>query len=232
MKTLAFVLAAVLFGGSLAAQAKDPVPFTDATEVNLLLLLPPPPGNDSAVSKAELDELVGIQKSRDKAQSDLAVADDAKTVWRFADVVGNPSFTREKLPLFTAFFDRVVVTASAVVDPAKDLWKRPRPYVADSRIEPLLKKISSASYPSGHSTAGTVMGIILANMLPELRSAIMGRAAEFAHNRMVAGMHYATDIEAGKRAGTAIVAVIQTKPEFQKEFEAAKAELRAVMGYK
>jgi acid phosphatase (class A) len=232
MKKLAFVLAAVLFGGALFAQAKDPVPFTDNTEVNLLLLLPPPPANDSAVTKAELDELVSIQKSRTKARSDLAVADDAENVWRFADAINNPNFTKEKLPLFTAFFDRIVATEPAVTDPAKDIWKRPRPYMIDTRVNPLLKKKTSGAYPSGHTTVGTLIGITLSNMLPELRTAIMDRAAEFAHSRMVAGMHYATDIEAGKRAGTAIAAVIQTKPDFQKEFEAAKAELRAALGLK
>jgi acid phosphatase (class A) len=232
MKKLAFVLAAVVLGGSLYAQAKDPVPFTDAKEVNLLLLLPPPPAQDSAVTKAELDAVVAIQNSRTKAQSDRAVADDAENVWRFADVVNNPSFTKEKLPVFSAFFDRIVETEPAVVDPAKDLWKRPRPYMADSRVNPLLKKKTSGAYPSGHSTIGTLMGITLSNMLPELRGAIMDRAAEFAWNRVIAGMHYASDIDAGKRTGTAIAAVIQTKPEFQKEFEAAKAELRSVLGYK
>ena len=41
-------------------------------------------------------------------------------VWRFSDVIGNPKFTEENLPKFAAFFDRVVATEGAVVDPAKD----------------------------------------------------------------------------------------------------------------
>lgn len=233
MKRFALVLGALLvLNGALFAQTKDPVPFTDASEVNLLQLLPPPPAAESAATKAELDAVVAVQNSRTKAQSDRAVADDAESIWRFADVVNNPAFTKEKLPLFTAFFDRVVETEPAVVDPAKDAWKRPRPYMADTRVNPLLKKKTSGAYPSGHSTIGTLMGITLSSMLPELRPAIMDRAAEFAWNRVVAGMHYASDIDAGKRAGTAIAAVISVKPEFKKEFEAAKAELRSVLGYK
>ena len=76
------------------------------------------------------------------------------------------------------------------------------------------------------------MGILLSSMLPELRGPLMDRAADFAHSRMVAGMHYASDIEGGKRAGTAIAAVIMNKPDFQNEFAAAKTELRSVLGYK
>ena len=231
MKKLAFLLAALVLAASVTAQAKGPAPFADASEVNLLLLLPPPPAVDSAIAKAELDELVALQNSRTPARSDLAVADDTESVWRFAGAVGNPNFTKEKLPLVTAFFDRIAATKKAVVDPAKKVWNRPRPYLADSRITPLLPKDLSGAYPSGHTTVGTLMGILLSNMLPELRGPLMDRAAEFAYSRMVAGMHYASDIDGGKRAGTAIAAVLQNKPEFQKEFAAAKTELRAALGY-
>ena len=232
MKTFALLFSLLLVGSGLFAQTKDPLPFTTAAEVNLLELLPPPPSGDSAVTKAELDALVALQATRTPAQSERAVADDEESVWRFADAVGNPNFTKEKLPLFSAFFDRIVATEPAVVDPAKDSWKRPRPYLADSRVNPLLKKKTSGAYPSGHSTIGTLMGIVLSNMLPELRAPLMDRAAEFAANRLVAGMHYASDIDAGKRSATAIAAVIRTKPEYADQFAAAKAELRSVLGYK
>ena len=233
MKMFAFLLVALLgLAAPTFAESTAPVPFTDATEVDLLQLLPPPPAIDSAVTKAELDALVQIQNSRTKTQSDRAVADDAEDVWRFADVFGNASFTKEKLPVFTAFFDRIVATEPAVVDPAKDTWKRPRPYMADSRINPLLKKKTSGAYPSGHTTVGTLMALVLADMVPELRGPLMARAAEYADNRMVAGMHYATDLDAGKRAATAILAVLQTKASFLKSFQAAQAELRSVLGYR
>jgi len=218
---------------TLGAQTKaDPIPFTDAKEVDLLQLLPPPPANDSAITKAELNAVVAVQNSRTKAQSDRAIADDAEDIWRFADAVNNPAFVAEKLPVFTAFFDRVVATEPAVVDPAKNTWSRPRPYMADNRVNPLLKKKTSGAYPSGHTTIGTLMGILLADMLPELRAAIGTRAAEYADNRVVAGMHYASDLDAGKRAATAIAAVLQTKTSFDREFQAAKAEVRGVLGYK
>ncbi|HTH13723.1 MAG TPA: phosphatase PAP2 family protein, partial [Spirochaetia bacterium] len=79
---------------------------------------------------------------------------------------------------------------------------------------------------------GTLMALVLADMVPELRGPLMARAAEYAYNRMVAGMHYATDLDAGKRAATAILAVLQTKASFLKAFQAAQAELRSVLGYR
>jgi len=235
MKKLLILLAVLfVFALPLVAEAKaaEPKPFTDDKEVNLLTLLAPPPANDSATTKAELDALFTLQNSRSKTQSDRGVADDKEEVWRFADVIGNPDFTPAKLPVFTAFFDRVVATEPAVVDPAKDTFKRPRPHMADSRINPLVKKKSSGSYPSGHTTIGTVMGIVLSNMIPEKRVALMARAWEFGNNRLVVGIHYASDIEAGRLSGYAIAAVLATHADYNKEFEAAKAELRGVLGLK
>jgi acid phosphatase (class A) len=88
----------------------------------------------------------------------------------------------------------------------------------------------SGSYPSGHATVGTLMGIELANMLPEKRAAIMARAWEFGQNRVVAGIHYPSDIEMGRISGTVIAQTISTHPDFRQEFDAAKAELRAALG--
>jgi len=202
MKKMLLTLGAfVLACGLVSAQSADPKPFTDAKQVDLLQILPPPPANDSAVTKAELDALVVIQTNRTKEQSDRAVA----------DAVNNPNFTKDKLPKFAAFFDRVVATEPAVVDPAKDTWKRPRPYMADARINPLLRKKTSGAYPSGHTTIGTLMGIVLGDMIPEQKAAIMARAWEFANNRLVAGMHYATDVKAGRLSASPIAAVLGLK---------------------
>jgi acid phosphatase (class A) len=74
------------------------------------------------------------------------------------------------------------------------------------------------------------MGIELSNMLPEKRAAIMARAWEFGHNRVVGGIHYPSDIEMGRIAGTVIAQTISTHPDFKTELEGAKAELRAALG--
>ena len=210
--------------------AEGAKPFSDNKEVNLLLLLPPPPAVDSDQMKAELGEILTIQVTRSKAMVDRAIADVTENIWRFADVVDSPKFTAAALPKLAAFFDRVVETESAVVDPAKDVWKRPRPHLYSDLVKPVVPLSKSGSYPSGHSTVGTLMGIELSNMLPEKRAQIMARAWEFGHNRVVGGIHYPSDIEMGRISGMVIAQTISTHPDFRAEFEAAKAELRAALG--
>ena len=225
---VAFVAFAVL--APVLAQAEDAKPFSDSKEINLLMLLAPPPAVDSAQMKAELGEILTIQVTRTKEMEARAMADAAENIWRFSDAVDNPKFAPANLPKVAAFFDRVIATEAAVVDPAKDVWKRPRPHLYSDLVRPVVPLSKSGSYPSGHATVGTLMGIELANMLPEKRAAIMERAWEFGHNREVGGIHYASDIEMGRISGTAIAQAISTHLDFGQEFEAAKAELRGALG--
>ncbi|HEY0125235.1 MAG TPA: phosphatase PAP2 family protein [Rhizobium sp.] len=222
----------LLLAVSLAAPvfADDAKPFSDAKEINLLNLLPPPPANDSAQTKAELGEILTIQVTRTPEMAARAVADAEEDVWRFSDVIDNPKFTKENLPKFSAFFDRIVETEGAVVDPAKDVWKRPRPHLYSDLVKPIVPLSKSGSYPSGHTTLGTLMGIVLSNMVPEKKQALMARAWEYGHNRVVGGIHYATDIEAGRIAGTVIAQTITTHEDYKTEYEAARDELRAALG--
>ncbi|TPM32886.1 phosphatase PAP2 family protein [Mesorhizobium sp. B2-3-4] len=212
-----------------AARAEDAKPFVTNKDIDLTMILPPPPANDSAETKAELGEVLTLQVTRTPEMVASAVADAEENVWRFGDVMG-PNFTKDKLPKFSAFFDRVVETEGAVVDPAKDVWKRPRPHQLSDLVKPAVKLSSSGSWPSGHATVGTMMGIILADMVPEKRAEIMARAAAYAHNRVVGGIHYPSDVEMGKISGSVIAAVLLNRDDFKAEYEVAKAELRADLG--
>ena len=127
----------LLIAGS-AAQAEDAKPFVTNKDVDLTMILPPPPANNSAQTKAELGEVLMLQVTRTPEMEARAVADAEENVWRFPDVTG-PNFNKDKLPKFSAFFDRVVETEGAVVDPAKDVWKRPRPHQLSDLVKPAVE---------------------------------------------------------------------------------------------
>ena len=116
------------------------------------------------------------------------------------------------------------------VDPAKDVWKRPRPHLYSNLVKPVVPLSKSGSYPSGHATVGTLMAIVLSNMVPEKRAELMARGWEYANNRVIGGIHYRSDIEAGRIAGSLIAEAIWNQSDFAAEFAAAKAELRAALG--
>jgi acid phosphatase (class A) len=85
------------------------------------------------------------------------------------------------------------------------------------------------SYPSGHSTFGTVCAILLADMVPEKRAELFARGLDYAHSRMVVGAHFPTDLEGGRLTGTVAAELLMRNPRFQHDFAMQRASLRAAL---
>lgn len=226
LKSVLPVLLIAAAAASLTSAAERPAPFLPPDAFDMRLVLAPPPAQDSATTRAELAEVQRIQAKSTKAQRAQAVKDGAEEdVFVFATVLG-PNFAPANLPLTAAFFDHVRRAEGEFVNPVKDLYKRPRPPVVDPAITPCEKLTGSPSYPSGHSTGGHLMAIVLADMVPEKRAAIFDRVEEYAHNRLVCGVHYPSDVEAGRIAGAVIAAMLMQNEQFKRDFAPARAELR------
>ncbi len=225
--------ALLLAGGSpLGAETGDPftgAPYLDGKALDLTRLLPPPPPPDSPETRVELGELLVVQVNRSPEMVARAQADAVQEVWRFADVIG-PKFTADNLPRTAALFARLVATDTAVTDPAKDVFNRKRPFLVSDLVKPVLRPTNSGSWPSSHAALGTLMGIVLGDLLPDKRAAIMDRAWAYAENRVVAGMHFPSDVEMGRIAGTVIAAEVMRQPDFLADYNAAQSELRSVLG--
>ena len=114
--------------------------------------------------------------------------------------------------------------------PAKKGFGRPRPPVVNEQIKPLIKLSKSGAYPSGHTTNGTAIAIVLAKMLPEKKDEMMARAKDYAWSRIIVGVHYRSDLDAGYASGALMAQALMQNADFQKEFEPAKAELRKALG--
>jgi acid phosphatase (class A) len=230
MKTICYAVAftaALLPGGAFAKDGD--APFLPQDAVDLAAILPPPPPQDGAVTKAEVAEIHRSQANASQAENAQATADSKEEVFLFASIFG-PNFTAEKLPLATKFFALVGDTEGEFVGPAKTLFGRPRPPLADATIPTCEKLKASASYPSGHSTFAYLEAIVLVQIVPEKRAEIFQRAAEFAQHRVICGVHYPSDIEAGKFSAFAIGTTLLKNPNFQEQLTPVKAEIRKVLG--
>ena len=67
-------------------------------------------------------------------------------------------------------------------------------------------------------------------MVPEKRFELSERNREYAVNRVVLGQHFPRDIRAGEIAGTVITYALMQTPAFMSDLQAARAELRQVLG--
>jgi len=208
-----------------------PAAYLTTTAGTLYRLLPPPPVAGSAQERAELDELLHLQAIRTPAEAQRAAADATVSIFRFADALGSPlQFNPGRLPRTSALFERILRDEVRFVEPAKDAYARPRPYLTEKRLSPVVAIPPSAAYPSGHATWAIACAIVLADMLPERRAQIFARADEYARNREVGGVHYPSDVAAGHLAGTALAAQLFELPRFLDDEAAAAAELRAALG--
>jgi acid phosphatase (class A) len=185
-----------------AALAADTY-YISPAEIDLVHILAPPPIPDSPAGKTDLQGVLAAVSARTDASIKQAQDDDQRTVFRFTDVMG-PNFKTENLPLTTALFQHVYQDGNAATLAAKNFFKRTRPFVVDPEIKIIVVQPPDFSYPSNHSTFGNESGILLAEMVPENAVAIFARAAEYAHNRVVAGVHFPSDVEAGRKAASVI----------------------------
>ncbi len=225
---LASLVAAALAAPSAAQEAGNAF-YLDPAEVDLVHVLAPPPPVDSPAGKADLQAVMAAVQSRTDAEIKHAQADDQRTVFRFADVMG-PNFRPENLPFATQLFQHVYENGNAATVAAKSYFQRRRPFVVDPDIKIIVEQVPDFSYPSNHSTFAYEAGILLAAMVPEKAAAIFERAADFAHNRVIAGVHFPRDIEAGRIAGSVIDNALLHNAHFLADFERAKSEVRAALG--
>jgi acid phosphatase (class A) len=215
-----------------AAAAKQAAYYYDPIALNLVVLVPAPPAVDSAANKAELAELHRIEQARTPEQVAAAKRDeDEEDVFAFKTVLG-ADFNPEALPLTAALGEHVKNEQSVAGAQLKVVFPRVRPYNADKTLHPVCAVTDAVnSYPSGHALTGYLEAFTLVEMAPEKRAAILERADEYAHNRLVCGVHYPSDIEESRRVALLVFGNMMATPKFRQDLAAAKLEMRTKLGF-
>jgi acid phosphatase (class A) len=229
-KWRAALLVAVLLLPTGGAWAKGGY-YVSTSEVDLDDILPPPPLPDSPAQTADMKAVMDAQTARTPKDVEQALGDFKKSIFRFKDVLG-PNFTPANLPFTNAFFRRVLGDDEAIVSQAKDFFARPRPFITNGDVNPVMLRPGGGGYPSGHSTFAYVAAVLMGIMVPEKRDAIFARADQFEQMRVVSGEHYPTDVEAGRIAGAAIANALLHSPKFMADFAVSRAEVRKALGLK
>lgn len=238
----AWVCVSVMVGAAAAQTMKAAKPagatpklayYIDPAVLNLTALIPNPPAVGSEGNKAELGVLHQIEKTRTAAQVAAAKADEAEEdMFAYKTVLG-AGFTAEALPLTADLGLHVRNEQSVAGGALKAVFARPRPYQTDKTLHPVCELTDAPnSYPSGHALVGYLEGLTLAEMVPEKRVEILARADDFAHNRLVCGVHYPSDLEASRRVAYVVFGYMMATPKFQRDLAAAKAEYGAKMAAK
>jgi acid phosphatase (class A) len=221
---LAFFSAA-LFAPLHAAELK----YLAAGPPDAVALLAPPPVAGSVEDAADADMAFLIYSARTATERARGVDEITLTIFHFAPAIG-PWFTPGKFPKTQALFLEVEAEAKEVTAVAKKHWERLRPYHAEparftDAIEHEVR--TDYGYPSGHSTRGTTYALLLAEFFPDQRDALLAKGRDSGWLRIQGGVHYPTDVYAGRVLGQALARAFLASPKFQQDLAAARTELAA-----
>jgi acid phosphatase (class A) len=251
---LCAVLAALLLSACQTTPVKTAVPSTSPEEVgefrkgsgylngyldrkelpDSLALVPPPPAPGSARQAADLQLHQQTRTLRNTPRWEQAFKD---VNLKFPEAAGvfscalDMPISQEATPHLNMLLRRSLIDAGFATYKAKDHYNRKRPFaeLGETTCAPKEEAHLSkdGSYPSGHAALGWAWGLILAGLAPDKANALLQRGHAFGDSRMVCGVHWQSDLEAGRVVGAAAVARLQADPVFQAQAQLAKAEIAA-----
>lgn len=203
--------------------------------VDSLALLPPPPAGGSEELAADDAARRSVTTLRESARWKLAFRDSdyssPKAVEAFACTLG-VAITQTDTPHLYMLLRRSLVDAGLATYKAKIHYNRTRPFVAanDNTIcspleEAALRK--DGSYPSGHSAIGWAWGLVLAEVAPDKANDLIKRGYDFGQSRVVCGVHWQSDVNAGRLVAAAVIAQLHANPDFVAQLGEAKKEVAA-----
>ncbi len=177
---------------------------SSVVEIDWANILPEPPLNSSDVTKKELDFLEKITENIDKKQLDLIMKVDANPANVFLPILEDHG-----LPFPRELYNKCKYQLDPIILKLKYKYLRPRPFQLAGVYNKIIKVINTAShqtpaYPSGHVAQAGMCAALLSWMYPDLSSRFYGAVETVGMARMLQGVHYPSDNDAGMLLSAAI----------------------------
>ena len=233
MRRIALVSVLIVCLGALPALALSQKPYLSAADADFGNLLPPPPADGSPLDKRDLQGVLDLQKTITTARMEKIQADVEQTVYRVAGEVLGPTFTSDRFPLAGEFFAKINRDSGAGVRDIKQKYKKQRPFQVSKDIrtpENIARASQGPTYPSGHSTFGAQVALLLSMMVPEKTNELHSRGREYGEQRVASGVAYPSDFETAQIGASLMIALMMQKAEFRDDFQSVKSEIRKGLG--
>jgi acid phosphatase (class A) len=190
-----------------ARQADDPS--TVLGNYRRMRVLPPPPsGADSVL---ELNQVLQSQLGSTEDEREFAVmVDDDRTHYAlWLEEVGRLTGTVHR----PAEVLRIVDASEGFLMALKGEFDRARPYqvaaVLHKPLRVLVKDPKTPAYPSGHAFESYLLALHFSDIHPKHTFEFFALADMIADSRIVAGVHYPSDIVAGRTAAVIAYDIIR-----------------------
>lgn len=175
---------------------------------------------------------------RDTPRGRQAATDAASKVHHFLaqySLCLNMQLDTNNAPHITAYLKYVRQALKTESGRLKDGGFRRRPYV--QLDEPTLipeeeeSHALTSSYPSSHSTFGWGLALAMVELTQDSMNSILQRGFEYGRSRVIAGYHWASDVQAARILAAYTLVRLQREPQFQTLLDSARAEYAFLRGY-
>jgi membrane-associated phospholipid phosphatase len=176
--------------------------------------VPPPPG--AAATQHELKELADLIGQNDAAtQQQIAYWDAGAPSYRWIDLINQRAAAGQPL---TPFAQRVYAYVAIAMNDAtiatwesKYYYNRARPSEMDHKLPTAAAVPNSPSYPSEHAATAWAAATVLASLLPLEATTFETMAEQAGKSRVLAGLQFPSDYEAGKDLGQKVAREVLVK---------------------
>lgn len=195
--------------------------------------LAPPPAADSTRDRADMEIYAATRALKDSPRWRQAQADadaESPAAPKAFDCALGTSLDVAKQPILVRLLLRASTDSDNLSRSAKVAFARKRPFLRAQGEICIAREqwlIDQGAYPSGHSATGWLWGLILTELAPDRAAPLMSRARSFGESRVVCGVHYASDVEAGRAVASASLARLRSDPAFVADLAVARRELAA-----
>lgn len=205
---------------------------TNSEAIDSLAILPPPP---EVGSVAFLNDQAMYEKGRmmrntprgEQAAEDANIT-SGEVATAFSEAFGSPITPKDSPELHKLLLNMLEDAGDLATRSSKQYYMRVRPFafygVNTCNTKEQGKLSTNGSYPSGHTSIGWAMALVLSEINPERADIILKRGFEIGQSRVICGYHWQSDVDAGRIVASGIVAKLHSNPKFLEQLKKAKEE--------
>jgi membrane-associated phospholipid phosphatase len=178
--------------------------------------VPPPPSADE--TRHELKALAELVTHNDAAiQQQIEFWDAGAPSYRWMDYINQRALNGPALPAFPhRIYTYVAIAmndATIAAWESKYYYNRARPSEMDHKLATAVAVPNSPSYPSEHSATAWAAATVLAHMIPAEAATFLAMADQAGKSRVLAGLQFPSDDEAGAELGRRVAAAVIAKAD-------------------